>query len=168
MRLCFVKKLHLWPRYHESVISALGQLEVEMVELEQELTESMGLIQNDLINIMDACLVEVRKTNKIDLSELTLEGALHTEFDQVVKRQLQPVWHKVGLGPTPNPLPNPTRGLRLDVLSPETPRYLDACLAGGYDPCAFLQARSMQVSFLGKCLTGGYGGWRRRSTLAIV
>jgi len=115
MRLCFVKKLHLWPRYHESVISALGQLEVEMVELEQELTESMGLIQNDLINIMDACLVEVRKTNKIDLSELTLEGALHTEFDQVVKRQLQPVWHKVG--GTTRSLPNATHGPRLDVQS---------------------------------------------------
>jgi len=120
MRLCFVKKLHLWPRYHESVISALGQLEVEMVELEQELTESMGLIQNDLINIMDACLVEVRKTNKIDLSELTLEGALHTEFDQVVKRQLQPVWHKVG--GTPRSLPNATHGPRLDLLVPKLSR----------------------------------------------
>lgn len=99
MRLCFIKKLHLWPRYHMSVKAALDG--VEVIECEQELTESMGAVQRDVVDIMDACLVEVRKANKMDFSELTLEGALHQHFDQIVRKQLNPVWHKVAFPSSP-------------------------------------------------------------------
>jgi DNA excision repair protein ERCC-4 len=68
---------------------------VDVVELEQELTASMGMIQSDIIECMDACLVEIRKNNQIDVTELTLEGALVKSFDQIVRRQLQSQWHKV-------------------------------------------------------------------------
>ena len=37
----------------------------------------------------------VTRSNKLDATELTLEGALSKPLDQIVRRQLAPVWNKV-------------------------------------------------------------------------
>lgn len=48
------------------------------------------------MEVMDACLKEMRKTNKVDVEDLTVENGLFKSFDEIVKRQLDPIWHTLG------------------------------------------------------------------------
>ena len=43
-----------------------------------------------------ASLQELRKTNKLDVDDLTVESGLFKSFDEIVRRQLDPVWHSLG------------------------------------------------------------------------
>ena len=53
------------------------------------------MIQDAIVEVMDACLKEMRKSRKVDCSDLTLENGLFKSFDQIVQRQLDPIWHTV-------------------------------------------------------------------------
>jgi hypothetical protein len=45
---------------------------------------------------MDACMKELKKTNKLDVEDLTVENGLFKSFDEIVRRQLDPIWHTIG------------------------------------------------------------------------
>ena len=47
------------------------------------------------MDLMDACIKELKRANKIDTSEMTLEECLFRSFDDMVRRQLDPVWHTI-------------------------------------------------------------------------
>jgi DNA excision repair protein ERCC-4 len=64
-------------------------------EYRQPLWPSMRLIQEAIVEVMGACLAEIRKSNKIDTSDLTLENGLFKSFDRIVSNQLDPIWHTV-------------------------------------------------------------------------
>lgn len=53
-------------------------------------------IQRAVLEVMDACLKEMRKTNKVDVEDLTVENGLFKSFDEIVRRQLDPIWHTLG------------------------------------------------------------------------
>ncbi|GAA0154544.1 endodeoxyribonuclease [Lithospermum erythrorhizon] len=53
-------------------------------------------IQKAVIEVMDACLKEMRKTNKVDVEDLTVENGLFKSFDEIVRMQLDPIWHTLG------------------------------------------------------------------------
>lgn len=53
-------------------------------------------IQKAVVEAMDACLKELRKTNKVDVEDLTVENGLFKSFDEIVRRQLDPIWHTIG------------------------------------------------------------------------
>ncbi|KAJ4827728.1 hypothetical protein Tsubulata_046773, partial [Turnera subulata] len=53
-------------------------------------------IQKAVLEVMDACLKEMRKTNKVDVEDLTVENGLFKSFDEIVRRQLDPIWHILG------------------------------------------------------------------------
>ncbi len=55
----------------------------------------MSAIYDAISDLMDSCVKELRKSNKIDTSELTLEHGLFKSFDDIVRRQLDSVWHTV-------------------------------------------------------------------------
>ena len=55
----------------------------------------MSAIYDAISDLMDSCIKELRKSNKIDTSELTLEQGLFKSFDDIVRRQLDSVWHTV-------------------------------------------------------------------------
>ena len=38
----------------------------------------------------------MRKTNEVDVEDLTVENGLFKSFDEIVKRQLNPIWHMLG------------------------------------------------------------------------
>jgi hypothetical protein len=61
---------------------------------------------------MGACLNEIRKSKKVDSSELTLENGLFKSFDQIVSRQLDPIWHTVRATPAVLLRPTASRGGR--------------------------------------------------------
>lgn len=93
MRSLYVRKLHLWPRFQMSIASALEENPPQVVDLRVPLTSSMHGINAAILEVMDACLKELRKTNKLDVDDLTLENGLFKSFDEIIRRQLDPIWH---------------------------------------------------------------------------
>lgn len=53
-------------------------------------------IQKAIVEVLDACLKEMRRTNKVDVEDLTVENGLFKSFDEIVRRQLDPIWHTLG------------------------------------------------------------------------
>lgn len=60
------------------------------------MTGPMRGIQAAVLEAMDACLKELRRTNKVDVEDLTVENGLFKSFDEIVRRQLDPIWHTIG------------------------------------------------------------------------
>ena len=59
------------------------------------LSPPMSAIYDAISDLMDSCVKELRKSNKIDTSQLTLEHGLFKSFDDIVRRQLDSVWNTV-------------------------------------------------------------------------
>ncbi|XP_017973411.1 PREDICTED: DNA repair endonuclease UVH1 [Theobroma cacao] len=96
MKSLFIKKLHLWPRFQVNVSEELERDPPEVVDIRVPMSKYMVGIQKAIVEVMDACLKEMRKTNKVDVEDLTLENGLFKSFDEIVRRQLDPIWHTLG------------------------------------------------------------------------
>ncbi|GAB4857718.1 DNA repair endonuclease uvh1 [Ancistrocladus abbreviatus] len=96
MKCLFVRKLHLWPRFQVYVSQELEKDPPEVIDVRVPMSSSMKVIQKAIIEVMDACLKEMRKTNKVDVEDLTVENGLFKSFDEIVRRQLDPIWHTLG------------------------------------------------------------------------
>ena len=55
----------------------------------------MITIYDAIVDLMDACIKELKRANKIDTSDMTLEECLFRSFDDMIRRQLDPIWHTV-------------------------------------------------------------------------
>ncbi|XP_078415233.1 DNA repair endonuclease XPF isoform X1 [Cetorhinus maximus] len=97
MRNLFVRKLYLWPRFHITVSSFLDKHKPEVIELHVSLTPSMLAIQTAIMDIMNACLKELKRYNpSLDVEELSLENAVGQSFEKAMCYYLDPVWHQLG------------------------------------------------------------------------
>ncbi|CAK9173322.1 unnamed protein product [Ilex paraguariensis] len=96
LKCLFLKKLHLWPRFQVYVSQDLERDPPEVVDIRVPMTAYMVGIQKAVTEVMDACLKEMRKTNKVDIEDLTVENGLFKSFDEIVRRQLDPIWHTLG------------------------------------------------------------------------
>ncbi|GMH29781.1 hypothetical protein Nepgr_031624 [Nepenthes gracilis] len=96
MKCLFVRKLHLWPRFQVYVSHELERYPPEVIDVRVPMSPAMKVIQKAIIEVMDACLKEMRKTNKVDVEDLTVENGLFKSFDEIVRRQLDPIWHTLG------------------------------------------------------------------------
>ncbi|PQM40789.1 DNA repair endonuclease UVH1 isoform X2 [Prunus yedoensis var. nudiflora] len=96
MKCLYIRKMHLWPRFHVDVSQELEREAPEVVDIRVPMTKHMVGIQKAIIEVMDACLKEMRKTNKVDVEDLTVENGLFKSFDEIVRRQLDPIWHTLG------------------------------------------------------------------------
>lgn len=96
MKNLFLQKPALYPRYHVAVANSLeGRKRAEVIELEVPMTDSMREIQNAVLECVEASVSELRKSNSgIDMEDWTLDSALHKNFDTIIRRQLDPVWHR--------------------------------------------------------------------------
>ncbi|CAK8987349.1 DNA repair endonuclease XPF (DNA excision repair protein ERCC-4) [Durusdinium trenchii] len=90
-----VNKVHLWPRFHRSVRTVMDNAKPEVEELSQPLTEAMAGIQAEIVAALEMCLAELRRTENLDVSGLTVENGLFRSFEVSLRRQLDPLWHKV-------------------------------------------------------------------------
>ncbi|CAA6669778.1 unnamed protein product [Spirodela intermedia] len=97
MRWLGVRRLHLWPRFQVQVSSDLEVSPPEVVDVRVPMTGAMRGIQGAILGAMDACLKELRLTNKVDVEDLTVENGLFKSFDEIVRRQLDPIWHTLGM-----------------------------------------------------------------------
>lgn len=96
MKCLYVKKLHIWPRFHVNVADELERDPPVVVDVRVPMTRAMVGIQKAVLEVMDACLKEMRKTNKVDVEDLTVENGLFKSFDEIVRHQLEPIWHTLG------------------------------------------------------------------------
>ncbi|XP_057511388.1 DNA repair endonuclease UVH1 isoform X1 [Actinidia eriantha] len=96
LKCLYLRKLHLWPRFQVYVSQDLERDPPEVVDIRVSMSAHMRAIQKAVIEVMDACLKEIRKTNKVDVEDLTVENGLFKSFDEIVRRQLDPIWHTLG------------------------------------------------------------------------
>ncbi|CAZ86654.1 unnamed protein product [Tuber melanosporum] len=96
MRNLFLRSPSLWPRFHVTVARSLETKKAEVVELEVAMTDSMREIQTAVLECIETSISELRKSNSsLELDDWTVDSALHKSFDVVVRRQLDPVWHRI-------------------------------------------------------------------------
>ncbi|XP_073398989.1 DNA repair endonuclease XPF isoform X1 [Dendrobates tinctorius] len=97
MRNLFVRKLYLWPRFHATVNSFLEKQKPEVVELHITMTSAMLAIQASILDIMNACLRELKRYNPaLEVEDLSLENAIGRAFDKTIRHYLDPLWHQLG------------------------------------------------------------------------
>ena len=97
MRNLFLRKPSLWPRFHVTVAKSLeGRKKAEVIELEVAMTDGMRDIQNAILECVEVSISELRKADTgLELDDWTLDSALHKSFDVIVRRHLDPIWHRV-------------------------------------------------------------------------
>ncbi|KAL9623357.1 MAG: hypothetical protein Q9204_007955, partial [Flavoplaca sp. TL-2023a] len=97
MRNLFLRKPSLWPRFHVTVAKSLeGRKKAEVIELEVPMTDGMKDIQNAILECVEVSIGELRKADTgLELDDWTLDSALHKSFDVIIRRQLDPIWHRV-------------------------------------------------------------------------
>ncbi|KAI8149173.1 hypothetical protein BJV82DRAFT_209509 [Fennellomyces sp. T-0311] len=96
LKILQLRKVHLWPRFQVLVSDNLAKASAEVVELRQPMTDKMDLIQKSLVECMEATLAEVRRQNSmVDVQDFTIENSFFKSFDMIVRRQLDPIWHRV-------------------------------------------------------------------------
>ncbi|KAM9583600.1 DNA repair endonuclease XPF isoform 1-T1 [Trichechus inunguis] len=97
MRNLFVRKLYLWPRFHVAVNSFLEQHKPEVVEIHVSMTPAMLTIQTAILDILNACLKELKCHNpSLEVEDLSLENAIGKPFDKTIRHYLDPLWHQLG------------------------------------------------------------------------
>lgn len=96
MRNLFLRNVSIWPRFHINVAQALeGKKKAEVIELEVSMSESMRDIQNAIMECVEVSVSELKKSNSgLEMDDWNVDSALHKQFDLVIRRQLDPVWHR--------------------------------------------------------------------------
>ncbi|KJZ75790.1 hypothetical protein HIM_04947 [Hirsutella minnesotensis 3608] len=97
MRNLFLRKASLWPRFHVTVAQSLeGKKKAEVIELEVPMTDPMRDIQNAIMECVEVSIHELKKGNTgLEMDDWNLDSALLKNFDVIVRRQLDPNWHRV-------------------------------------------------------------------------
>ncbi|KAL4235664.1 DNA repair endonuclease XPF [Mactra antiquata] len=97
MKNLFVRKLFLWPRFQANVQETFNQNKIDVVEIHVQLTDAMLACQAALLDLLNACIKELKRCNTaIDSEEITVENAISKSFDQMMRLQLDPIWHQLG------------------------------------------------------------------------
>ncbi|RCH93915.1 hypothetical protein CU098_007957, partial [Rhizopus stolonifer] len=94
MKALHLRKVHLWPRFQILVSDNLSRVNGEVIELRQPMTPAAETIQQLLVECMEATLAELRRLHPQQL-ELDLEHTFFKAADRLVRRQLDPVWHRL-------------------------------------------------------------------------
>lgn len=96
MKNMFLRKPSLWPRFQVTVAKSLeGKKKAEVIELEVPMTRNMREIQQAVLECVEVSISELKKGNTgLEMDDWNLDSALHTNFDRIVRRQLDPVWHR--------------------------------------------------------------------------
>ncbi|MBE3112537.1 MAG: hypothetical protein IMZ46_18845, partial [Acidobacteria bacterium] len=98
MRNLFLRKASLWPRFHVTVAQSLEgrRKKAEVIELEVPMTEGMTDIQNAILECVEISIQELKKGNTgLDMGDWNIDTALLKNFDVIIRRQLDPNWHRV-------------------------------------------------------------------------
>lgn len=84
--MCLIKCIcnALSARFQASVNTTLEKHKPDVVELHVSLTPAMRAIQSSILDIMNACLKELKRYNPtLEAEDLSLENSLGTSFEKV-------------------------------------------------------------------------------------
>ncbi|KAL0488836.1 DNA excision repair protein ERCC [Acrasis kona] len=96
MKLLFVEKLFLWPRFHTFVGKDLDSRVVECIDVFAKMSPSQKGIENAIIDIIKETLNEIKRCSPgMDLSDFTVENSYHKSFDRIITNQLKPIWNTI-------------------------------------------------------------------------
>ena len=96
LRLLYVKKLYLWPRFRLEIVNILDKVQPEVIELSLPLTPHTKLIQSALLVAMKSCISELKKScPQLEMANCTLENGLFHSFDISIRNQLDQDWHRI-------------------------------------------------------------------------
>ncbi|EAU93561.2 hypothetical protein CC1G_02791 [Coprinopsis cinerea okayama7 len=91
-----IRRVHIFPRFHADIKKSLERRRADVIELAQDMSGPMAEIHGAIIQCMSATLADLRRSNtSIDLDDFNVENAYFRQFDIIVRKQLDPVWHKV-------------------------------------------------------------------------
>lgn len=92
----YVRHAFLYPRFHVSVNDCLAARQPEVFEIEVAFTPLMRAMQEAILVALEATIKELQRSTKaLDASELTMQRALAKSFGATIRRQLDPLWHKL-------------------------------------------------------------------------
>ncbi|EPY49939.1 DNA repair endonuclease XPF [Schizosaccharomyces cryophilus OY26] len=97
LRCMFLRHVFIYPRFHVDVTESLEKTPADVIELNVDFTDSQKSIQSCLLSCIEATVRELRRYNSayLDMEEWNIDSALHRSFDVTIRRQLDPVWHRV-------------------------------------------------------------------------
>jgi DNA excision repair protein ERCC-4 len=171
MKALYAKRLHLWPRFQVAVQEDLEARPPELVEVSLPCDPGAALVYEALAELVDSCIKELRKLERLDTTDLTPSQGLSSSFDETIRRQLAPIWHTVS--PKTRQIVADLRTLRtlaglLNKLDPITfLNYLDTLRVTEGTHCAWLfhsaahtvfEAAKARVYSLSSSAAQGIGG----------
>jgi DNA excision repair protein ERCC-4 len=98
LRNLFLRQVALYPRFQADVANSLeGKMKrAEVIELNVDMTESMRVIQSAVMECTEASISELKKLNSgLEMEEWNMDNALQRNFNQIIRRQLGPIMHRV-------------------------------------------------------------------------
>lgn len=98
LRNTFLRKPSLWPRFHVTVAKSLeGRKKAEVIELEVPMSDAMKEIQIAVLDCIDKSIAELKKAvpSMEGMEDWNMDSALHRNFDSMIRRQLDPSWHRL-------------------------------------------------------------------------
>lgn len=78
-----LRNVLIWPRFHEEINEDLNAVKVDVLELRQPLSDSMKVIQQAIIDCMDATLSEIKRSHTVVSHSCS---ALQASFEQQFHR----------------------------------------------------------------------------------
>ena len=101
MSRLFVNKVSIWPRFRvcvdESFKRRLLNNNTDIVELHVNLSSNMIIIQECIMEIMEACLNEFKTTSFVKISNITIENGLFNDFQNSLYISFKPHWNKLSI-----------------------------------------------------------------------
>ncbi|DBA04618.1 TPA: LOW QUALITY PROTEIN: hypothetical protein N0F65_012201 [Lagenidium giganteum] len=92
----YMRKAHLYPRFQMDVNQCLAEHQPQVYEIEVGYSPQMTTIQEALLVALEATMKELQRSTKaLDATELTIEKAMTKSFSNMIRRQLDPLWHKL-------------------------------------------------------------------------
>lgn len=92
----YVRHAFLYPRFHVDINACLAAHQPQVYEIEISFTPLMRTMQEAILVALEATIKELQRSTKaLDASELTMKRALTKSFSSTIRRQLDPLWHKL-------------------------------------------------------------------------
>lgn len=95
LRALHLSNLQLWPRFRTAVQDDFDGKAPELVEISILTDPGASIIYEAIAELLDISVKELRKHEKLDTTDLSPTQGLMRAFDEIIKRQLAPVWHTV-------------------------------------------------------------------------
>ncbi|ORY53589.1 hypothetical protein BCR33DRAFT_710984 [Rhizoclosmatium globosum] len=98
MKQLFLRKVFFWPRFHMEIQQSMDAIHppISVRQVRVPLSKLMSDIQAALLDCIHESIQDIKRVHKfIDPDELSVENALFSSFEGLLKMQLDPIWHRV-------------------------------------------------------------------------